>query len=762
MARIRSARPGAILRPVEGFWLGFRNSRLFGLMTNERNLRCLVSGLLLVFFLILLTSTVTHFFRGKQRAIDDASNRLTLIADAVAASIKANAPDQITDWQGLLAQSLPAGATAKQRLVLLADAGGAIQATAPLSMNRTGQRLLDILGPEQPLTTFGAQAGVLAQELTDGTNVLATVRHINGAAFQVAIMQPTEKALEDWRGEAAFETTLSLTTGLLLLMIGAAFRATAERRHRSEEKGAAFRQAIETALTSAGTAFWDINISRGNIHCTGANKGFGHEAGTHVIPFRDIASLVHPEDDLYKAIEEAARTQAERFDCTVRVRNGEGGWSPLRLRGAFDRGASDGELHLIAIATLDGAAAASPIADSALHDAIEAISEAFVLWDHENRLVMSNGKYREFHKLPEEILVPGTPYEEIVSCATEPVVRTRVAVSDSGSDAHTYEAQLEDGRWLHIDERRTKDGGFVSVGTDITSMKLSQQRQLDGEKELKATIADLRNSRRELEQQKQQLVDLAEKYAQEKNRAEAASQTKSQFLANISHELRTPLNAVIGFSEVMQNGLFGELGSPKYSEYARDIHESGNYLLEVINDILDMSKIEAGRINLKVDEIDVGELVEDSLRVAVPAGIDRIEIKRTGLSHLPMQADRRALKQILLNLLSNAVKFTPSEGTITVRLTKQDGYARIAITDTGIGIPESKLYRLGRPFEQVQNQFTKSHKGSGLGLAISRSLVEMHGGRFEIRSKEGKGTTVICQLPLKPVVSGSRPASRAA
>lgn len=760
MARIRSARLGAITRPAEGFWLGFRDSRLFGLMTNERNLRRLVSGLLLLFFIILLTSTITHFFRGKQRAIDEASSRLTLIADAIAAGIKANAPERIADWQGALAQSLPAGATAKERLVLLADASGTVQATAPLSVNRTGQRLLDILGPEQPLTTFGAQAGVLPQTLTDGTDMLATVRHIRGAAFQVAIMQPSGKALEAWRREAALETTLSLTTGLLLLMIGAAFRATAERRHKAEKKAAAFRRDVEIALTTAGTAFWDINISRGNIHCVGAGQGFAHEPGAHTIPFREIAALIHPEDDLYEAIEEAARSKAERFDCTVRVKNDEGGWSPLRLRGVLNRGIGDGELHLNAIASLDGAGASIP--GSALHDAIEAISEAFVLWDHENRLVMSNGKYREFHNLPEEVLVPGTPYEEIVARATEPVVRTRIAMSGSGGDAHTYEAQLEDGRWLHIDERRTKDGGFVSIGTDITSMKLGQQRQLEGEKELKATIADLRNSRRELEQQKQQLVDLAEKYAQEKNRAEAASQTKSQFLANISHELRTPLNAVIGFSEVMQNGLFGELGNPKYAEYARDIHESGNYLLEVINDILDMSKIEAGRISLKVDEIDAGELVEDSLRVAVPAGIDRIEVKRTGLTNLPMQADRRAVKQILLNLLSNAVKFTPRQGTITVRLTKRDGFARIAITDTGIGIPESKLHKLGRPFEQVQNQFTKSHKGSGLGLAISRSLVEMHGGRFEIKSKEGKGTTVICKLPLKPVVTDNKPASQAA
>ena len=410
------------------------------------------------------------------------------------------------------------------------------------------------------------------------------------------------------------------------------------------------------------------------------------------------------------------------------------------------------------------AQAVEPNSDAALHDAVEAISEAFVLWDADNHLVMSNSKYREFHNLSEDLMTPGTPYDTIIAAAAEPVVQTRITVAaDDDSDAHTYEAQFEDGRWLHIDERRTKDGGYVSVGTDISTLKFAQQRHFESEKELKATISDLRNSRRELEQQKQQLVDLAEKYAQEKNRAEAANQAKSEFLANISHELRTPLNAVIGFSEVMQSGLFGPLGSAKYDEYAHDIHESGAYLLEVINDILDMSKIEAGRIGLDLETIDLGEIVDDSLRIVAPSGVERnIELKRTGLAHLKMKADRRAVKQIVLNLLSNAVKFTPRDGTICVRLAKAGDTARMSIIDTGIGIPAAKLGSLGRPFEQVQNQLTKSHRGSGLGLAISRSLVEMHGGQFEIKSKEGKGTTVICRLPLSPVLAESESGSRAA
>ena len=245
-----------------------------------------------------------------------------------------------------------------------------------------------------------------------------------------------------------------------------------------------------------------------------------------------------------------------------------------------------------------------------------------------------------------------------------------------------------------------------------------------------------------------------EKYALEKNGAEAANRAKSEFLANISHELRTPLNAVIGFSEVMENSMFGPVGNQKYVEYAHDIHESGKYLLEVINDILDMSKIEAGRINLNIKSLDAGEIAEDSIRVvAQAAGKRSIEVKRAGMKQLKMCADKRAVKQILLNLLSNAVKFTPDNGKVTVRLSKTKGHAKITIADTGIGIPESEIDKLGRPFEQVENQLTKSRPGSGLGLAISRSLVEMHGGKFEIKSAESEGTTVICHLPLNPILS---------
>ncbi len=254
-------------------------------------------------------------------------------------------------------------------------------------------------------------------------------------------------------------------------------------------------------------------------------------------------------------------------------------------------------------------------ADLRLRDAVETIPEAFVVWDAHNRLVLCNSNFQELHNLPDAAIVAGASYEAVVAAGRKPVVRSKVTSEGQIPGARTFEAQLDDGRWLHISERRTKDGGYVSVGTDITNIKLHEEKLMESEKRLMATVADLRNSQQKLERQAEEVADLAEKYAEEKTRAEEANQAKSKFLANMSHELRTPLNAIIGFSEIMEAGMFGPLGTDKYQEYCCDIHQSGQYLLEVINDILDMSKIEAGRIRLDPERVELEPFLNDAMRV---------------------------------------------------------------------------------------------------------------------------------------------------
>jgi len=206
----------------------------------------------------------------------------------------------------------------------------------------------------------------------------------------------------------------------------------------------------------------------------------------------------------------------------------------------------------------------------------------------------------------------------------------------------------------------------------------------------------------------------------------------------------------------MESGMFGPLGAEKYNEYCTDIRQSGQYLLDVINDILDMSKIEAGRLRLTYETVELDDILHDAMRVVSARAEDKnVTLNPEIAPGVAFMADRRAVKQILLNLLTNAVKFTPEGGRITVRGHIADAAVMIAIEDTGIGIPADALKNLGRPFEQVESQFTKSHQGSGLGLAIAKSLIELHGGAMRIRSTLGVGTIVGVRLPLEGQVLAS-------
>ena len=442
------------------------------------------------------------------------------------------------------------------------------------------------------------------------------------------------------------------------------------------------------------------------------------------------------------------------IDHAFRMRHADGRWLWLRVRCELARQQDEAGLHLIGIAVdvseQKNLVERTTAADLRLRDAIETIPEAFVLWDADNRLVLCNSYFQELHRLPDSAVVAGTPYETVVAAGKKAIIRTTMANGDAQTQgARTFEAQLTDGRWMHISERRTKDGGYVCVGTDITKIKQHEHRLMEGEKRRIATINDLRQSQQALERQTDELADLAEKYAEEKNRAEEANQTKSKFLANMSHELRTPLNAIIGFSEIMEAAMFGPLGADKYREYSSDIRESGQYLLDVINDILDMSKIEAGGIHLCPEVVELDRIVADSVRVVLGrANEKRLTLRSDIAPGIALKADRRALKQIALNLLSNAVKFTPDGGAVTARGRARGGHVTIAIEDNGIGIPKDALHKLGRPFEQVESQLTKRHQGSGLGLAIAKSLAELHGGRMRIHSVLGTGTMVVVRLPL--------------
>ncbi|MDP3855418.1 HAMP domain-containing sensor histidine kinase [Phenylobacterium sp.] len=233
-----------------------------------------------------------------------------------------------------------------------------------------------------------------------------------------------------------------------------------------------------------------------------------------------------------------------------------------------------------------------------------------------------------------------------------------------------------------------------------------------------------------------------------KTEAEAQNAGKSRFLANMSHELRTPLNAIMGFSDIMKQRLFGPL-SDRYGEYAELIHDSGTHLLELINDVLDMSKIEAERFELSREEFDARDAVSGVLRL-MRGQADRAGVHLRGLlpkDALDVVADRRALKQIVLNLISNALKFTPSAGSVTVTVRAEDGVLEVIVADTGVGIGREDLARLGRPYEQAGDAGQRA-AGTGLGLSLVRAFAELHGGAMTIESRLGEGTTVIVRMPV--------------
>jgi signal transduction histidine kinase len=237
---------------------------------------------------------------------------------------------------------------------------------------------------------------------------------------------------------------------------------------------------------------------------------------------------------------------------------------------------------------------------------------------------------------------------------------------------------------------------------------------------------------------------------QEKSRQlEIADKHKSEFLANMSHELRTPLNAIIGFSEVLSERYFGELNE-KQAEYAADIHSSGKHLLSLINDILDLSKIEAGRMELDLSEFDMKEALENAMTlVRERAQRNGISLKLEIASDLGiLRADERKVKQIMLNLLSNAVKFTPEGGSVSVCATRESGAVEIAVTDTGVGIAAADLEAVFEEFRQVGNDYTKKAEGTGLGLPLARRFAELHGGSIRLASLPGKGSTFTLSIPL--------------
>ncbi|MBM3479060.1 MAG: hypothetical protein FJX69_07555 [Alphaproteobacteria bacterium] len=374
-----------------------------------------------------------------------------------------------------------------------------------------------------------------------------------------------------------------------------------------------------------------------------------------------------------------------------------------------------------------------------LREAVDNVTQAFAIFDAEDLIVLCTRGYAElFAGDDDPAALAGMTHAEVVARSI-----ARGELPEDGMDAEAWARtcaerhatppaepwvrRLASGRYVLLSERRLPDGGTVAVGADITEIK-----------------------------RREQLLEAA------RRDAELASHSKSRFLASMSHELRTPLNAILGFSEIIRDQSFGRSAVERYTDYAADIHRSGTHLLQLISDLLDTSKIEAGSYTLIEETVDPVAVVEDAAAMlrdrARNAGI---RLRLHADKDVPLvRADARALRQVVINLLANALKFTAKGGRAKVQCgLDEQGWLAIAVGDTGAGIPKDMLPRLFQPFSQAHSHLVRSKEGAGLGLAISRGLIELHGGTIGIESIEGEGTVVTLRLPPERLVARAPAAS---
>ncbi|RWM18075.1 MAG: PAS domain S-box protein [Mesorhizobium sp.] len=724
------------------------------LLAAEPFLRRSIPALIVIFLIVIAALRFLSLMNEHDEIERDAKAVLALAAGQMAQTITADPNAAGANASSLLESTSRQGAMSRAHVLAITDGAFKVIAVSPLSTGWQARTLDSLVLGGQPLFMFGERAGVMDVSIA-GKDWFAAVSLTGDHKHASAVLVPQEAVFESWRKSMSLNVTLFVLTAGVLIVILYAYFGQAARAQAADRIYLEAHQRIDMALVRGRCGLWDWDMVRGKMYWSRSMYDMlGYEPCDTMLSFGEVDEIIHPDDgDLFELANRIVEREIDHIDQVFRMRHANGQWVWMRARAqVIDPEAPEIQLIGIAVDVTEQRhlALRSEAADMRLRTAIENINESFVLWDASERLIMCNSKFQKDNGLSDRDVVPGVGRDALEERMLAFASERRLANANGPHGGVTLERQLADGRWLQVNELRTRDGGIVSVGSDITQIKLHQEKLVDSERRLMATIHDLSLARRAEEERSSELVELNRKYMKETERAEAANRAKSEFLANMSHELRTPLNAIIGFSELMQQGLFGPLGSERYEEYATDINGSGKYLLGVINDILDMSKIEAGQFSLDREEIDLCPLIKETVRViSLQAAEKSINVETRIADAMRVYADRRAIKQIAINLLSNAVKFTGQGGKITVRARSTSGALLLTIEDNGCGIPKHALSKLGRPFEQVQNQFSKNHTGSGLGLAISRSLAELQGGALKIRSTEGVGTIVSVRIPLK-------------
>ncbi|MEQ9314265.1 MAG: PAS domain-containing sensor histidine kinase [Henriciella sp.] len=498
---------------------------------------------------------------------------------------------------------------------------------------------------------------------------------------------------------------------------------------------------MANTVQSSGIGTWSLVPSSGDTQVDAASAELMGMGGFGQMRLSDFLGHVYAAHrETFEHTVNTAQTSVP-FTCTFAT-SMSGGQTWLEARGAKTYRADSSE-PVVAGVLFDvtetiRAQERSKSAEGRLRSAIDGFPSPFALWDKNKRLAYWNKAFESIFGL-DSVLRPGIGHETVMLARSGNVINEKANPEDAG----IVVLGLRDGRWIKLVERQASSGGMVTFGLDVTE-------DVNSEDELNRQKKRLKNLVQELERSEGHNAELARKYNEEKAKAERSADSKSAFLANMSHELRTPLNAINGFSEILVNEMYGPLGHKRYGEYARDILTSGQHLLDLINDILDIAKIEAGKMTIDPKPIDLVDPVDAAVRMIRRKAEDKeIALSLQAENGLPeVDADHRAVRQMVLNLLSNAIKFTDSGGRIIVAVQRRDDFVRVAVRDTGVGIPKEHLPRLAQPFEQVQETRERNYEGTGLGLALTKSFAEMHGGRFSIASEVGKGTMVSFFLPI--------------
>lgn len=517
--------------------------------------------------------------------------------------------------------------------------------------------------------------------------------------------------------------------GRAIRLVGAVSDITAQKNaeaalRESEERYALAMQAVNEAVFDWDVASDQVFSSPRLIEMLGEER-----------PFRtakEWLARIHPDDHarFHEALVDHLKGRTRRFECEYRYQRSDGRWGWARHHGL---GLRDAEGRVYRMAGSWGEITEQKELENALRaaeirfvEATEAVSVGIALFDPDDRLVLCNSRFREFYADLADVCQPGVAFIDIVRAAIErhliegaemarePWIEERVARHRNPSGPVEY--HLRDGRWLQISEHRTHDGGIISIYNDITSLKRREQ-------ELAAA----------------------------RDEAMEATRAKSKFLANMNHELRTPLNAIIGLTEMLEEDA-EDLGQEDFVEPLQRIRRAGNHLLHLINEILDLSKIEAGRLELHIEEIDLDALVQDvaaTVRPLAEKNRNRLQIRqaeRLGRMH----ADLTRVRQIFLNLLSNACKFT-EDGEVVLDVARDTRGSGTSLTftvkDTGIGMTPEQLGRIFEEFSQADSSTTRKYGGTGLGLAISQRLCQLMGGSITVESSPGVGSSFTVQLP---------------